>query len=66
MYHDCDRSGRRGGAPTGYKSVGDGIVYDEAWDKTAELLISDEVQESEVVKRGIGGGERKTSEVGVK
>lgn len=63
MYHDCDRSGRRGGAPTGYKSVGDGILYDEAWGKTAELLM---VKESEVVKRGIGGGERKTSKVGVK
>ena len=37
-----------GSLPTGYKSVGDGIVYDEAWDKTAELLISDEVKESEV------------------
>lgn len=27
--------------PTGYKTVGDGLAYDEAWDKEAELLISD-------------------------
>ena len=48
------------------KSVGDGIVYDEAWDRTAELLISDEIKESEVLKSGLGGGERKNSEVGMK
>ena len=53
-----------GSLPTGYKSVGDGIVYDEAWDETAELLISDEVKESEVEKSGIGGGKIKSSEVG--
>ena len=33
-----------GGLPTGYKSVGDGIVHDEEWNETAELLISDEVK----------------------
>ena len=35
-----------GGLPTCYKSVRVGIVYAEAWDETAELLISDEVKES--------------------
>ncbi len=35
--------------------MGDGIVYDEEWDETAELLISDEIKESEVDKSGIGG-----------
>ena len=53
-----------GGLPTSYKSVGDGIVYDEAWDETAELLISDEVRKSEVEKSGIGGAKIKSSEVG--
>ena len=53
-----------GGLPTGYKSVGDGIVYDQAWDETAELLISDEVRKSEVEQSGIGGGKIKSSEVG--
>ena len=48
-----------GGLPTGYRFVGDRIVHDEAWDETAELLISDEVKESEVEKSEIGGGERK-------
>lgn len=54
-----------GGAPTGYKSVGDGIVYDEAWDETAELLNSDEgKKESEVETSGIARGEKKHSELG--
>ena len=53
-----------GGLPTGYNSEGDWIVYDEAWDETAELLISDEVKESEVEISGIGGDERKNREVG--
>lgn len=26
--------------PTGYKIMGDGIVYDEVWDETAEVLTS--------------------------
>ena len=25
---------------TGYKIMGDGIVYDEVWDETAEELVS--------------------------
>ena len=53
-----------GGLSTGYKSVGDGIVYDESWDVTAELLISDEVKKSEVKKSGIGGGKINSSEIG--
>ncbi len=52
------------GLPTGYKYLRDGIVYDEAWDETAELLISDEVRKSEVEKSGIGRGKIKSSEVG--
>ncbi len=32
--------------PTGYKSVGEKIVYDEALDETVELLISNEVRKS--------------------
>lgn len=27
--------------PTGYKSVGDGIIYNEVWDKTAEVKQSE-------------------------
>ena len=34
----------KGNLPTGYKSLGNWIVYDEAWDETAELLIIDEVE----------------------
>ncbi len=34
--------------PKGYKSVGDKIVYNKAYDKTAELLMSDKVRKSEV------------------
>lgn len=30
----------------GNKSVGDGLVYDEVWDETAELLISDDIKQS--------------------
>lgn len=44
--------------------MGDGIVYDKAWNKTAELLITDEIKESEVEKSGIGGGKTKSSEIG--
>ena len=53
-----------GSLPTDYKSIGDGIVYDEVWDETAELLISNEVNKSEEEKSGIGGRERTNSEVG--
>lgn len=34
----------KGSLPTGYKSLGNGIVYDEAWDETAKLLNIDEVE----------------------
>lgn len=34
-----------GSLPTGYKSVGDVIVNDGAWDGTAEFIICDEVKE---------------------
>lgn len=44
-----------GGFPTGFKPVGDGLVYDEAWDGTAELLFSDEAKESKVERSGISG-----------
>lgn len=33
-----------GSLPTGYKSVGDVIVNDGAWDRTAEFLIYVEVK----------------------
>ena len=33
-----------------YGIGGDGIPYDEAWDETAELLVSNEVNEGEVEK----------------
>lgn len=36
--------GEKGNLPTGYKSLGNGIVYDEAWDETAKLLNIDEVE----------------------
>ena len=44
--------------PSSPPRMADGIVYDEAWNETAELLISDEVKESAVEKSGIGGGEK--------
>ncbi len=53
-----------GSLPTGYKSVRDRIGYDEAWDETGELLISDEVRKSKLEKSGIGVGKIKSSEVG--
>ena len=53
-----------GGLSTGYKSVRDRIGYDEAWDETGELLISDEVRKSKLEKSGIGEGKIKSSEVG--
>ena len=40
---------------TSHKAVGDGIVYDEAWDEKAELLVSNEVKEREVEKSEILG-----------
>lgn len=27
--------------PIGYKTVGNGLAFDEAWDEEAQLLISD-------------------------
>ena len=48
--------------PTGYKSGGDGIVYDEEWDEAAQLLIGDKVKESEVEKSGMIGGKMKSRE----
>ena len=44
-----------GDLPTGHKTVGDVIVYDEAWDETAELLVSNEVNEGEDEKSEIRG-----------
>ena len=52
------------GLLTDQKSVGDRLVYDEAWDETAELLIIDEVKECKVGKNEISGGKIKSSEVG--
>ena len=52
------------GLPIGNKSVGDRIVYDEADDQMAELLISDEVRKNEVEKSGISEDKIKSSEVG--
>lgn len=28
------------GLPTGYRIMGDGIVYDKVWDETAEEIVS--------------------------
>ncbi len=50
--------------PTDYKSVGDGIVYYQAWDETAELLISDEAWKRMVEMSGINRGKIKSREVG--
>lgn len=36
-----------GGLPTSHKAVGEGIVYDEACDKTAEFLVNNGVQRGE-------------------
>ena len=38
--------------PTGYKSIGDGIVYNEEWDETAEVKKS-EGEESEIEEGGV-------------
>ena len=38
--------------PTGHKSVGDGIVYNEGWDETAEMKKS-EKEESEIEEGGV-------------
>ena len=42
----------KGDLPTGYKAVGDGIVYNKVWDETAEAK-GGEVEENEVEKGGI-------------
>ena len=39
--------------PTGYKSLGNGIVYDEAWDETVELLIIDEAEDGQLGKSNV-------------
>ena len=54
----------KGGLPIGYKSLGNGIVYDKAWDETAELLVINEVKESSKEKIGISADKIKSSEVG--
>ena len=38
--------------PTGYKSVGDGIVYNEEWDETAEVKKS-EREQSDIKEGGV-------------
>lgn len=48
--------------PTGHKSVGDGIVYNEVWDKTAEVE-GGKVEESEVEEGGIEESEIEMGEV---
>ena len=42
----------KGGLPTWYKSMGDGIVYNEVWDEKAEVK-GGKVEESEVEESGI-------------
>lgn len=37
----------------GYKSIGDGIVYKEEWDETAEVKKKSEGEESEVKEGGV-------------
>ena len=49
--------------PTGYKSTGDGIVYNEEWDETAEVKKS-EREESEIEEGGVEESEMDTGEVG--
>lgn len=39
-------------------------MYDEIWDKKAELLIRDEVKESELEEGGTSGGKIISSELG--
>ena len=59
-----------GDLPVAYKTFRDGIVYDETWDETAELVVNNEVKEGELEKRKIRGvririrkmGEAKTGE----
>ncbi len=40
-----------------------GILYDEAWDETAELLVNNEVKEGEVGKSEIRGVRIRSNEV---
>ncbi len=53
--------------PTGYKSVGDGIVYNEEWDETAEVKKSEreksKIEEGRVKEREIDISEVDQSEV---
>lgn len=47
----------------GYKSIGDRLVYDETWDKIAELLISDKIKENKIKKSKTAGGKIKNYKV---
>ncbi len=53
--------------PTGYKSVGDRIVYNKEWNETAEVKKSEreesKIEEDGVEKREIDMGEVNQSEV---
>ena len=48
--------------PTGYKSVGDGIVYNEEWDETAEVRES-EREQGEIEEDGVEDIETDMGEV---
>ena len=52
------------GLLTGYRSVGDEIVNDEAWNETTELLNGDNVRNIDVENSGICDGKIKSSEIG--
>ncbi len=52
------------GLPTGYRSVGDEIMNDKAWNETTELLNGDNVRNIDVENSGICDGKIKSSEVG--
>ncbi len=58
-----------GNIPTGHKAFGNGIVDDEAWDETAEFIVSNEakkgeVEESEIRGVRVSGGEVRGDKVG--
>ena len=54
----------KGSLPTSYKFLGNGIVYDKAWDETAELFVIDEVKGALKEKIGSNADKIKSSEAG--
>lgn len=65
----CQKLTVSGYAPTGHKAFGSGIVDDEAWDETAEFIVSNgakkgEVEESEIRGVRVRGSEVRGDKVG--